>query len=417
MSSDPGQSERMDAEALERALIEAGVSRADALDWIEGRLESDAMKRVEAVLARSPELARPMIGMRADRRRLGSTPTPAAPRELIARSMELALGESSATDAGEALAAATSDELAALRVDLATGSVLASGRRRRSAWRIGGYVAAAAAVVLTGVVLLPVWNASEPIAGPELAMESPVDAGLAPAARSAPQVVAPTPMAAAGALVDETLAKGDDIAPAEAVLADAGAAFDEMLDDVEVSEVVGARVIDDPVLASSLAREGRLALRLTTRRPDRTGVALARLGARRTGVWSLSAPIEAANAPAPVLALLDDAVTGTLRSPGRVASVNRTDEPNTDRQTSERAESETDIVPGSVYLVRTPPEELGGVVTVLAGSRWSEVEYIELPEPIAAPTRQVEPSEALWWLDPPKTWPVGVTVPLIVESR
>lgn len=447
------------------------VDDATLIAYIDGELDAARAARVRKRLREHPEAERALNALIRDRERLRATPTPPAPHGLLARALAVAEDieptsqRSPRLHEAHDLPAASSDELAALRSDLAQSA--ARGRRRRRWSALAGSGALVAALALV-VALWPMTQGQSRGPGGPAGQARP----MAAEDLSAPETLADADTALSPSEPDDadepvaTIAAAPLSAPAleSASARSRSGPAAEAMPDLRVGPMVG-RVVREADRAVALAAEGRLLVRVVTRRPDRTAPALERLAAKAgdASSWTLArAPLHDAEAwdelseadPQAALALerlasealaIEAPGRGPARGAGGASPLGDPDLVANQRRNApdpvgealrrrnaadgaETLETETEAmleagrrlsdVGAAVYLLRvgSDADALVSARDGLGGAPWVRVEFVELDEPTRWPA-SVDPAEALWWQDPPGAWRATITLPVLVRPE
>jgi len=357
----------------------ARFDEGDLLAFVEGELDAARSAEMEAALARNPDVAALVEGMRRDREVLMALGDEAAPAELMERVGRTLEGERAGAEP-EFIAVQPS----VVRVRPSPLRVFFGSRRGRQLAMAAGLLLATGVVGMIAASIIsrvPIGSTRTPTPiplarGPERATEQERE------------------------YVTEQLEQTRDfVAP----LAEGTARG------VEPREpgVVGTEPMTQERAAALLA-EGRLAVVIPDGRAGGVSAALARLaeGSDGSGRWRVRADV-----PHELAAALLPATRPTIEQPQHapiVAGGESLPAPKFETRVRRGAEA-------SVFLLDTPADEeaLREALDALSGRIGSTPELIELDEPVGVPPPPPDARTVFWWTRPIDEWDRAV-VPVVV---
>jgi hypothetical protein len=371
------------------------LSEEQILDWVEGRVDGEAVSRLAAASGRAG-LSERVVQMQANRRALQSLGVERAPKGLADR-VVAALERDALLGLAEGTPAPPPIQIT---------DHVRSGPARWARMGPGLALAAGLALVITGTVY---WSnvlfgggpaqAPRESVGPMAIATGPADASPAARAKTSAESAPPA-----------------DSAPAATMMAASGPAQEP-----------AAHEPLTPERAAELARAGRLVIRVAAT-STRALSQLETMGnGRNHRAWRLqkdvppavsaailatvAAPAIPADFVGPVMAAAHPANVASLIAPmvGPRAAFNLT---------PPRIERDGSVIAGS-YLLEVPAdaEAISGVASILGERLKGEVRMEALPDAVPTPPSAPDPGSLLWWTQTPQNWTPRASVPIVIEER
>ena len=355
----------------------ARFDEGDLLAFVEGELDAGRTTEMEAALARNPDVAALVEGMRRDREVLLSIEDEPAPPDLLER-VGLALESERGSSAPQPEFIAVQPGV--VRVRPSPMRVFLGSRRGRQ------LAAAAGLLLATGVVGMIAASVISRI--------------------SIGSTRTPTPGAIARG-IDDTPPIVDDAPEPEVIAAHEGDKPTPVTEEPPTEAVAVAEPMT-PERAAALLAEGRLAVVIPDVRAGGVAASLARLaeGSDGSGRWRVRGDVPRELAAALLPATRHEIETG----PGAPVIAGEDELPTPAFETRTRRGGEA-----SLFLLETPAKlgALSEALEALAGRIGVTPELIELDEPVAAPPSPPDARSVFWWTRPIDEWDRAV-VPVVV---